>query len=164
MTELRNLPSMRRKRIDNFLVKLEEYITWKPQAEIVDLYMPFKLYEWDIMTSLWTNKRKIETPIMMEYINWFIKNRWTAKYKRRAVIWNALKENFLRRVAYSMNWVEVNEVNYEHIIEKHMFLLWNSEGKKLEYTVLDWISKFPNEKFLIPDWFLTDDNLYFFEK
>jgi hypothetical protein len=120
----------RRKKIDNFLIELEKYCVDNQLKQInwMDFYM-FLQNTWDtkIMNSLWSNKRIIKLPNLCIFLNWFRAvsnnlNSSTGKiYTRISIKATWITEYSMRRIAYSLEWIEVKEINYKHFFDKHSF-------------------------------------------
>lgn len=145
---------MKRKDIDNFLVELDKFI-WEykwiiPDIDLDTIFcMIFKIHK---NTNKNTNsKSNIKLDNILSFVNYYSMTHNRISIKR--------KENFVRRVAYWIEYKEVHDFSYKEIFLKMCYNNWLFKDN-FRVITNHWkdITKLP--RLIIPqEWYHTNDFL-----
>lgn len=144
----------KRKDIDNFLIELDKFV-WKntevlSEDNIFDFMIPFKA---GLPSSFWP-KDSLSLDILIQYINKSFKISWGTRNRRGS--------NYLRRVAYKMEYIPVKANSYYEIFSKILSDKWNSEFKITWLKLKDFYKENNWREFIIPkDYWQINYDMYF---
>ena len=161
----------KRQKIWFFLVALEKYLKNNKLSRIdcTDLYMFLKVWDSDnLANSTWGVKDEIKLPILCNLLNWQIvassnKTKEWRFYNRTPHKSNSKKESYIKRICYNIDWIEVNDVDYESIFNKNLLYWICGLNKKIELKREDWLLTRSVKKLIVPSSFYSDNDLIFFK-
>lgn len=149
---------LNRKEVDNFLLALEKYLIDNnlEEHEAMDLLVIFREAWKPTLNTLWANKRVVELPRLAYLLNWNRANCYSKRsnwllIKRPTVKATGITSHYIRRLAYKMKWIEINEIDYIHFFRKVMFFTSDITELKLNYTEEGWLLKHKLKKLLVPE-------------
>lgn len=165
------MKNYRRKNIDIFLIELEKFITENQLKDYnaVDLYMFIKAADIKkAVNSLWRNKDIISLPTLERFLNWnrepsiyHYEKTWAIYYGvSRKATW--ISSNFIRRICYSLNWIEVKEIDFETFFKKAM-LVNNITEIEVEFIKKNWLLEKNIWTILVPECLFINNDLYIFK-
>lgn len=144
----------KRKDIDNFLIELNKF-TWEnievlSEDNIFDFMIPFKT---GVPSSFWP-KDSLDLKILIPYIN---KSFKIASWTR-----NRRWDNYLRRVAYKLEYIPVKADSYYEIFSKMLSDKWNDEFKITGLNLKDFYKNNPWKELIIPkDYWQINYDMYY---
>lgn len=147
----------KRKEIDNFLIELDKFI-WEnievlSEDNIFDFMIPLKA---GVPSSFWP-KDSIDLKVLIPYINKSFKISWWTRNRRGS--------NYIRRVAYKMEYIPVRANSYYEIFSKILSDKWNDEFKITGIKLKNFYRKNPWREFIIPkDYWQINYDMYFLGK
>lgn len=146
----------KRKQIDIFLFELNKFIdkySYWFQEDVEPLFIAtFKanISKQQLMAS-W--KKELWLDKLVYYINKNNLYKWNKKRQR--------KENFIKKIAYWLEYKEVKDFSYEEIFWKIIFNSWNQIFKPS--SIIEDIKKpIPFNTFLIPEEWYHNNNIYIY--
>ena len=145
-----------RKKIREFLVALDEYVEWKDLFKVLPLVL--LLREKHINISFY-KEEEIKLPNLRLVINENRKPR-NDKYKRKIVPKTWRNENWIKKAAYSAEWVMVWDHSYENVFNRVLCKEWILDRRFFKIYKSDRVKSL----FLIPKEYFYDKNLYLYEE
>lgn len=145
-----------RPKVDIFLIELDKFIKRyqdvMSEDQLIDLIIPFKIGK---PSSYWP-KESIPLSTLEPLINKAQKSKYDKNPRVRRT------SNYIRRVAYKLDFISVKWDSYYEIFSKLLLEKWNDEFKIVGLNLKDFYRENPCKEFIIPkDYWQINYDMYF---